>query len=191
MINWHSQINFSYFWSFSSNKCLETTLKSLKNNDRVVPMKSTPQTVSNLPKLSQNYGTPIEKKISNESYYNKNDSLLDNHHPTMNFTSSIVMTSSTMPFNDYKNDMMRNVDAPHTNSTSLFGSNSAIDSLPNCNYIKPKISQNIFVDNSTSNVNTLKINQHNDREIPEQIFGTKVTKRKTLFILIILQKLTG
>lgn len=153
-------------------------------------MKSTPQTVSNLPKLSQNYGTPIEKKVSNESYYNKNDSLMDNHHPTMNFTSSIMMTSSTMPFTDYKNDMMRNVDAQH-NSTSSFDSNSAIDPLPNCNYIKPKISQNIFVDNTTPNVNILKINQHNSREIPEQIFGTKVTKRRTLFILIINQKLTG
>lgn len=191
MIYWQSQIIFSYFWSFSSNKSSETTLKSVKNIDKVVPMKPTLQTVSNLPKLSQINGTHIEKKVSNESYYNKNDSLMDNYHPKMNFTSSIVMTSSTMPFNDYNNDMMRNVDALHTNSTSSFGSNSAVDSLPNCNYIKPKISQNIFVDNSTPNANILKINQHNSREIPEQIFGTKVTKRKTLFILYIFQKLTG
>ncbi|XP_055323167.1 protein PF3D7_1417600-like [Sitodiplosis mosellana] len=189
--------------NISSNKCLETTLKSEKNNDKTLPTKLMSQTVSGPLKLNQMIGTQyVENTKSNESCYIKNNSIMDHQnncmHPKMNFTSSIIMTS-TVPelqtlrlkkntdreLTENRNEQysMRNVDTHNTNLASSFDSTSAINSSTNCNHIKPEICEKVFLQNPTSNAAQIPIHQRSSHERPEQIFGTKVTNQICFFIV--------
>lgn len=173
----------------------------------MLPTKSTPQTLSGGPlKQSQiNCAQSVDNNISNENYYYKNSSILENDqsecmYRKMNFTSSTVMTATKVPLitpeiqtqrfktytdreptaNKNENQTIRNVDTRNIKPKSSFGSTSTINSIVNC---RSEISQKIFAQGSTSNVSEIPTNKRSSQDKPEQIFGTQVTKRKLNFFI--------
>lgn len=117
-------------------------------------------------------------------------------YPKMSFTSSVVMTASTVPVlpefrsqgnkkttrevttNESEQYTVRTAGMHNINLTAPFDSTSTINSITNCN---PETSQ--ILHHPTPNTNQISINQRSNQDRPEQIFGTKVTKCKVFFFI--------
>lgn len=152
------------------------------------------QTVSGSLKLNQINGTQcVGNQICNERCCNKNSCIMDNNeskciHQKMNFTSSIVMTTTTAPvepefqtlgirrntdkkFTDDNTETYskRNID---TRNLTSFDSVSTINSTRNGNQVKGL---------TTSNAAQKPVYEGGIQERRNEIFGSKVTRLKINF----------
>lgn len=143
-------------------------------------------TTSGPRKFNQNNTGDNNKCI--ESYCNEKRSVMGNQNgymlPGVNFTSSIVMTTSalTLAKAEEQAAMLKkntDIDVTTNKNDQYIYMKAALDSTTNC---KPEIYSNSSVPDQSSIASQTRNDQRSSQDRPDYIFGTKVTKLN-LFVI--------